>query len=359
MIIVTRPNVTDAELDHIRARVEGAGLTVHLSRGERRTIIGCIGDERLLAEVPLQSLAGVESVTPVLKPYKLASREFSADRSAIRVGDALGASVAVFGGEAVAVIAGPCSVEGADMLRDSARAVRDAGAVALRGGAFKPRTSPYSFQGLGVEALRLLAAVRAETGLPVVTEVLDTRHVETVAEHADMLQVGARNMQNFALLAELGRARRPVLLKRGLSATVEELLMAAEYVMANGNHDVVLCERGIRTFERATRNTLDVSAIPVLQRETHLPVVVDPSHAGGTAELVAPLAFAAIAAGADGLIVEVHPDPACALSDGDQSLAPDRFAHIMARLEAFAAAAGRSLARPAVPTTAGREASRA
>ena len=286
MIIVTRPNITDAELDHIRERVEGMGLRVHLSRGERRTIIGCIGDERLLAEVSLQSLPGVESVTPVLKPYKLASREFSADRSAVRVGDALGASVAVFGTEAVAVIAGPCSVEGRDMLHATAAAVRDAGAVVLRGGAFKPRTSPYSFQGLGVEALRLLADVRAETGLPVVTEVLDTRHVEVVAEYADMLQVGARNMQNFALLAELGRAQRPVLLKRGLSATVEELLMAAEYVMANGNRDVVLCERGIRTFERATRNTLDVSAIPVLQRETHLPVVVDPSHGGGTAELV-------------------------------------------------------------------------
>jgi 3-deoxy-7-phosphoheptulonate synthase len=356
MIIVTRPNVTDAELEHIRERVESVGLRVHLSRGERRTIIGCIGDERLLVEVPLQSLPGVESVTPVLKPYKLASREFSADRSVVRVGDAHGASVAEFGGEAVAVIAGPCSVEGAAMLRDSAAAVRDAGAVALRGGAFKPRTSPYSFQGLGVEALRLLADVRAETGLPVVTEVLDTRHVDTVAEYADMLQVGARNMQNFALLAELGRARRPVLLKRGLSATVEELLMAAEYVMANGNHDVVLCERGIRTFERATRNTLDVSAIPVLQRETHLPVVVDPSHAGGTAELVAPLAFAAVAAGADGLIIEVHPDPACALSDGDQSLAPDRFAQIMARLEAFAVAAERRLARPAGFAMAGRSA---
>ena len=352
MIIVTRPNITDAELDHIRERVEGMGLRVHLSRGERRTIIGCIGDERLLAEVPLQSLPGVESVTPVLKPYKLASREFSADRSAVRVGDALGASVAVFGTEAVAVIAGPCSVEGRDMLHATAAAVRDAGAVVLRGGAFKPRTSPYSFQGLGVEALRLLADVRAETGLPVVTEVLDTRHVEVVAEYADMLQVGARNMQNFALLAELGRAQRPVLLKRGLSATVEELLMAAEYVMANGNRDVVLCERGIRTFERATRNTLDVSAIPVLQRATHLPVVVDPSHGGGTAELVAPLAFAAVAAGADGLIVEVHPDPACALSDGDQSLAPDRFAHLMTRLEAFAAAAGRRLAHPAMAVPA-------
>jgi 3-deoxy-7-phosphoheptulonate synthase len=217
----------------------------------------------------------------------------------------------------------------------------------LRGGAFKPRTSPYAFQGLGLEALRMLVAVRAETGMPVVTEVMDTRQVDLVAEHADMLQVGARNMQNFALLAELGRVRRPVLLKRGLSATVKELLMAAEYIMANGNHDVVLCERGIRTYETATRNTLDIAAIPVLKRESHLPVIVDPSHAGGDAALVAPLAFAAIAAGADGLIVEVHPDPERALSDGDQSLAPPAFEDLMHRLGAFAVAAGRTLSQPA------------
>ena len=217
----------------------------------------------------------------------------------------------------------------------------------LRGGAFKPRTSPYAFQGLGEQALRLLVEVRAATGLPVVTEVMDTRQVDLVAEHADMLQVGARNMQNFSLLAELGRVRRPVLLKRGLSATVKELLMAAEYIMANGNHDVVLCERGIRTYETATRNTLDVAAIPVLKRESHLPVIVDPSHAGGDAELVAPLAFAAIAAGADGLIVEVHPDPERALSDGDQSLAPTGFASMMQSLATFAAAAGRTIGKPA------------
>jgi len=353
MIIVTRPDVTDSELEQIRERVEGAGLRTHLSRGERRTIIGCIGDERLLAEVPLRSLPGVESVTPVLKPYKLASREFAVDRSRVRVDEGAGA---VFGGDAIAIIAGPCSVEGEPMLRASADAVRAAGAVMLRGGAFKPRTSPYSFQGLGRDALRILSDVRRESGLPVVTEVLDTRQIELVAEHADMLQVGARNMQNFALLAELGRIQRPVLLKRGHSATIEELLMAAEYVMANGNRDVVLCERGIRTFERATRNTLDVSAVPVLKRETHLPVIVDPSHAGGVAELVAPLAFAAIAAGADGLIVEVHPEPARALSDGDQSLTPDAFASMMQRLEAFAAAAGRSLARPRPTTATGAEA---
>jgi 3-deoxy-7-phosphoheptulonate synthase len=229
------------------------------------------------------------------------------------------------------------------MLGAAARAVRAAGATLLRGGAFKPRTSPYAFRGLGVDALRMLAEVRREVGLPVVTEVMDPRQIDTVAAHADMLQIGARNMQNFTLLAELGRVQRPVLLKRGLSATINELLMAAEYILSHGNRDVVLCERGIRTFESATRNTLDVSAIPVLKRETHLPVIVDPSHAGGDADLVAPLAFAAIAAGADGLIVEVHPDPSTALSDGDQSLAPDAFADMMRRLAAFARAAGRQM----------------
>src|SRR5689334_20667484 len=348
MIIITRANVTDAEIDHIRERIESVGMRTHLSRGESRTIIGCIGDESLLQEVPLRSLSGVESVMPVLKPYKLASREFAADRTIVSVGGR--DANASFGGTEITVIAGPCSVENREMLRASAKSVRDAGAKVLRGGAFKPRTSPYAFQGLGVEARRRLAETRAETGLPIVTEVMDTRQVDLVAEHADMLQVGARNMQNFALLAELGRVRRPVLLKRGLSATIKELLMAAEYIMANGNHDVVLCERGIRTYETATRNTLDIAAIPVLKRETHLPVIVDPSHAGGDAALVAPLAFAAIAAGADGLIVEVHPDPEHALSDGDQSLAPVAFANMMRSLEAFAAAAGRTLG----PATKGR-----
>jgi 3-deoxy-7-phosphoheptulonate synthase len=341
MIIVTRPKVTDAEIDHIRERIEAVGMRTHLSRGEHRTIIGCIGDESLLEEIPLRSLPGVESVTPVLKPYKLASREFAAERTVVTVGGRDGR--ASFGGPSVTVIAGPCSVESRAMLDATAVAVRDAGASLLRGGAFKPRSSPYAFQGLGAEALRMLAEVRATTGLPVVTEVMDTRQVDLVAEHADMLQIGARNMQNFALLAEVGRVRRPVLLKRGLSATIKELLMAAEYIMANGNHDVVLCERGIRTYETATRNTLDVAAIPVLKRESHLPVIVDPSHAGGDADLVAPLAFAAVAAGADGLIIEVHPDPSCALSDGDQSLEPAAFARLMSQLGAFAAAAGRSM----------------
>ena len=349
MIIVTRPNISDPELDAIRERVEKLGLRTHLSRGEHRTIIGCIGDESLLEEIPLRSLPGVEDVVPVLKPYKLASREFAASPTQVRVGDHARTS---FGGREVVIIAGPCSVEGREMLHDTAVAVRAAGASMLRGGAFKPRTSPYAFQGLGLDALEMLAEVRRETGLPVVTEVMDPRQIDAIASHADMLQVGARNMQNFSLLSELGRVRRPILLKRGLSATIKELLMAAEYIMAQGNHDVVLCERGIRTFETATRNTLDVAAIPVLKRETHLPVIVDPSHAGGTATLVAPLSYAAIAAGADGLIVEVHPDPASALSDGDQSLGLGGFTELMRHLSPFAEAAGRTLDRARQALTA-------
>jgi len=341
MIIVTRPEISEQDLARIRERVESLGLHTHVSRGAHRVVIGCVGDEDALAEIPLLALPGVESVTPVMRPFKLASREFGARpgcTSEIRVGDA----VAV-GGRQLAIIAGPCSVEGSEMLLETAQAVRDAGAHMLRGGAYKPRTSPYAFQGMGEAALELLAATRAETGLPVVTEVMDTRQVDTVARYADVLQVGARNMQNFPLLAEVGRAAKPVLLKRGLSATIRELLMAAEYVMANGNHDVILCERGIRTFETATRNTLDVAAIPVLKEETHLPVIVDPSHAGGRAALVAPLALAAVAAGADGLIVEVHPRPAEARSDGEQSLTPAQFGSLMERVTAIADVVGRSL----------------
>ncbi len=341
MIIVTRADVTETQLDRIREKVESLGMRTHISRGESRTIIGCIGDEQRLEEAPLLSLPGVESVTPILKPYKLASRDFAADATVVRVGEREGTAI---GDVALAIVAGPCSVEGPEMLLETALAVRAAGAGLLRGGAFKPRTSPYAFQGLGEEALRELAEVRRRTGLPVVTEVMDPRQIELVAEHADVLQVGARNMQNFSLLSELGRVQRPVLLKRGISATITELLLAAEYVMARGNRNVVLCERGIRTFETKTRNTLDVAAVPVLKRETHLPVIVDPSHAAGVADLVAPLAFAAVAAGADGLIVEVHPRPGEALSDGDQSLTPDAFADLMRRLAPFAAAAGRRLA---------------
>jgi 3-deoxy-7-phosphoheptulonate synthase len=339
MIIITRPGITEPELDHIRERIEGRGLRTHISRGEHRIVVGCVGDEEALRELPLLQLPGVETVVPVLKPYKLPAREFAAGPTVIRVGDAGDTEI---GGDELVVMAGPCSVEGRDMLLETARRVRAAGARMLRGGAYKPRSSPYSFQGLGEEALLLLSEARGETGLPVISEVMDIRHIDTVAEHVDVLQVGARNMQNFPLLSELGRIRRPVLLKRGLSATVEELLMAAEYIMTQGNSQVILCERGIRTFEPSTRNTLDVAAIPVLRAETHLPVVVDPSHAAGRADLVLPLAYAAVAAGADGLLVEAHPDPESALSDGDQSLGLDGFARLMDGVRAFATAAGRA-----------------
>jgi 3-deoxy-7-phosphoheptulonate synthase len=338
MIIVTRLGVSDEELDHIRERVEAAGLRTHVSRGERLTVIGCIGDEERLESVPLMTLPGVEAVHRVMKPYKLASREFAAGSTRIALGDG-----AELGGRELTVMAGPCSVEGSDMMRRTAAAVREAGARGLRGGAFKPRTSPYSFRGLGEEGLRILAEVRAESGLPVVTEVMDTRQVELVAGYADVLQVGARNMQNFSLLSELGRLHRPVLLKRGMSATVADLLLAAEHVMSQGNMKVILCERGIRTFETATRNTMDVAAIPVLKRETHLPVIADPSHAGGYRPLVAPLAMAAVAAGADGLLIEVHPDPENASSDGEQSLDFAEFRALMAALRPVAEAVGRTL----------------
>ena len=338
MIIVTRKGVTDAELDHIRERVEALGLRTHVSRGESRTIIGCIGDEERLQAVPLRALPGVEAVHEVMKPYKLAAREFSAGPTRIPLG------ATEMGGEEIVVIAGPCSVEGREMLERTARHVREHGARGLRGGAFKPRTSPYSFRGLEEEGLEILASVREETGLPVVTEVMDTRQVELVASYADVLQIGARNMQNFALLSEVGRLHRPVLLKRGMSSTVKDLLLAAEYVMSQGNMHVMLCERGIRTFETATRNTFDLAAIPVLKRETHLPVIADPSHAGGRRELVEPLARAAVAAGADGLMVEVHPDPEMAVSDGEQSLTFEEFETMMRNVRPFAEAAGRSLA---------------
>ena len=340
MIIVTKAGITNAEIDHIRERIEALGLRTHISRGEHRTIVGCIGDEERLREVPILAIPGVEQVLPVLKPYKLAAREFAATPTVVRVG------AASFGGPELTVAAGPCSVESREMLHITAATVRQAGATVLRAGAFKPRTSPYSFRGLGEQALETLAEVRREVGLPVVTEVMDTRQVELVAEHADMLQIGARNMQNFTLLTEVGRVHRPVLLKRGMSATINDLLLAAEYIMSQGNMHVVLCERGIRTFETATRNTFDIAAIPVLKRETHLPVIADPSHGGGRRDLVAPLSFAAIAAGADGLLIEVHPEPDKAASDGEQSLSLPEFTSLMEGLQAFAELRGRRLAAP-------------
>jgi 3-deoxy-7-phosphoheptulonate synthase len=346
MIVLTKSGISPPELTQLRQRLEAFGLTTHVARRRRRVLVGCVGDQPDVATQPILDLPGVESVTPSTKPYRLATRAFGfGDASIVRASEDC-----TFGGERLAIIAGPCSVEGDAMLRDTARAVRRAGATALRGGAFKPRTSPYAFNGLGIAALEMLAAAREESGLPVVSEVMDTRHVELVARYADVLQVGARNMQNYSLLAEVGTTRKPVLLKRGLSATIAELLLAAEHIMAQGNYDVILCERGIRTFETATRNTLDVAAIPVLKRETHLPVIVDPSHAGGRASLVTPLALAAIAAGADGLFIEVHPDPTTARSDGDQSLTFDDFERTMRQVAAVAHAVGRTVTQPVAHT---------
>lgn len=341
MVIVMQADAKQQEIGQVISRLKEAGFGVHVSEGTERTIIGALGGNReALAQQALEALPGVERVVPVLHPYKLVSREFKPERTVVRVQD-----VAI-GGEEVVVIAGPCAVESEEQILATARAVKAAGARLLRGGAFKPRSSPYSFQGLGEEGLRLLALAREETGLPVVTEALDVRTLELVAAYADMIQIGARNMQNFELLREVGALKLPVLLKRGLSATIEEWLLAAEYIMREGNDQIVLCERGIRSFDTATRNTLDLAAVPMLHRLSHLPVVVDPSHATGKWRLVAPMSLAAVAGGADGLIIEVHPNPAAALSDGPQSLTPERFRELMVRLGPIAAAMDRSVARP-------------
>lgn len=338
MIIVMRKGATEAQVNDIVERVREAGFGVHLSQGEERTIIGAIGgDRRVLADLNLEARPGVERVTPISKPYKLASRDFHPEDTVIRIG---GATV---GGSDFWVVAGPCSVEGRELLLESARLVRDGGAHALRAGAFKPRTSPYSFQGLGELGLKYLAEARAVTGLPIVTEVMDTRDVELVAEYADVLQIGTRNMQNFSLLRAVGRTNKPVLLKRGMSATIEEWLMAAEYVMSEGNHQVILCERGVRTFETATRNTLDLSAVVVAKSLTHLPVVVDPSHGVGKRDFVVALARAAAAAGADGILVEVHQRPDEAKSDAAQTIGPAAFHQMMHDVAAILHVLGRRL----------------
>jgi len=335
VVIVMTPGATEGEIEAVLARLGRAGLEPRLSRGAAQVVIACAGDEIGPSGLGLEALSGVASVLPSEKPYALASRETATGPTTVPLGNhAVGAG-------AFAVIAGPCSVEGPEMLLETARAVRDAGASALRGGAFKPRTSPYAFRGLGEPALDMLAAVRAETGLPVVTEVLDTRHVARVAEVADVLQIGTRNMQNFALLSEVGGTGKPILLKRGMSATLEDFLLAAEYVLSRGNGAVILCERGIRTFERAMRYTLDIGAVPYLKRETHLPVIVDPSHAAGARDLVPALALAAVAAGADGLLVEVHPDPDAARSDGEQSLDLETFGGMMRDVRAVRGALAR------------------
>lgn len=344
MIVVLKPGASDEQVRHIVESVKQWGLVPNLSRGTERTIIGIIGDEAVIRTKPLEAFSGVESVMPVLKPYKRASAAFQAERTRIRIEPARpGDPPVVIGGPSVVVMAGPCAVESREMLLELAAFVKEAGAVLLRGGAFKPRTSPYAFQGLGVEGLRYLAEERTIIGLPIVTEVLDTRDVEMVGEVADILQVGARNMQNFNLLKAIGRSRKPVLIKRGLSSTIEELLMSAEYVLNAGNPHVILCERGIRTFEKFTRNTLDLSAVPVLRRESHLPVIVDPSHGVGHWDLVIPMARAAVAAGADGLMVEVHPRPEEAVSDGPQTLVPQKFRQLMKELDLVARAVGRTL----------------
>ena len=339
MIVVMKSGAGKQDRDAVTNRIKELGYTPHVIHGTTRDVIGAVGDERGKSVLQaIESMHGVESVVPILQPYKLASKELKKEPSLVRISDSL-----VIGGKELVVMAGPCSVESEEQILQSALAVKSAGAQMLRGGAFKPRTSPYSFQGLEEEGLRLLAKARDLTGLPFVTEVIDPESVDLVASYADMLQIGARNSQNFALLKKVGQINKPILLKRGMSMTIQEFLMSAEYIMSEGNQSVILCERGIRTFETATRNTLDLSAIPVLKSKTHLPVVIDPSHGTGNYHYIAPMSFASVAAGADGLIIEVHPDPERASSDGPQSLKPKKFAALMEKLKLFAEASDRTL----------------
>ncbi|MCM8796870.1 MAG: 3-deoxy-7-phosphoheptulonate synthase [Candidatus Omnitrophica bacterium] len=338
MIIVLKPEATEDQINHILEKVRKIGLTPHVSKGTERTIIGVIGPEDVLRITPLEVFPGVEKVMPVLAPYKLVSREFRREDSVVDLGKGI-----KVGGKRVVVMAGPCAIENLDTLHKIAQEIKKIGAVILRGGAFKPRTSPYSFQGLGEDGLRYLKQVGDSLGLVTVTEVMDTRDVALVAKYADVLQIGARNMQNFSLLKEVGMTKKAVVLKRGLSSTIKELLMSAEYILSGGNFNVILCERGIRTFEDFTRNTLDISAVPVVKQLSHLPIIVDPSHAAGKWGLVAPLSRAAIACGTDGLIIEVHTNPEDALSDGAQSLKPENFAQLMQELKKLAEAIGREI----------------
>ncbi|PYM90722.1 MAG: 3-deoxy-7-phosphoheptulonate synthase [Candidatus Rokuibacteriota bacterium] len=338
MIIVLKSGATDVEVEDVCHRITSMGYSPHTIRGALRTVIGAVGDDRGKEALrSLESLECVESVTPILKPYKLASREVRDEPTEVRVGDV------TIGGRAIVVMAGPCAIESRLQLLDAAEKVKAAGARVLRGGAFKPRTSPYAFQGLEDEGLKLLAEAKRETGLPIVTEVMEPDKVELVAEYADILQVGARNVQNFSLLRRVGEAGKPVLLKRGMATTIQEWLLSAEYVLASGNRNVILCERGIRTFETATRFTLDLNAVPVVKKLSHLPILVDPSHGTGHWEFVEAMALAGVAAGADGLIIEVHPKPEEALSDGPQSLKPERFAALMTRVRRIAQAMDRDL----------------
>jgi 3-deoxy-7-phosphoheptulonate synthase len=339
MIIVMRNGASNEELVAVEARIKELGYKPHVIHGDTRNVVGAVGDERGKAILQsLESMPGVENVVPILKPYKLASKEVKLERTTVEI--APGVTV---GGDRLVVMAGPCAVESEEQILESAHAVKAAGATVLRGGAFKPRSSPYSFQGMEEEGLKLLAMAREETGLPIVTEVVNPRDVELVAKYADVMQVGARNVQNFALLKMLGKIDKPILLKRGMSTTIQEFLMSAEYILSEGNQRVILCERGIRTFETATRNTLDISAIPVLQEQTHLPIIIDPSHATGHASLVPSMCYASVAAGCDGLIVEVHPNPEVAVSDGPQSLRPADFKVMMDKLAEFAKVVGKKL----------------
>jgi 3-deoxy-7-phosphoheptulonate synthase len=337
MMIVMKPNATEEEIQHVLARVASVGARAHVSKGEEVTVIGAIGDREHVARLELEGAPGVSQVVPILKPYKLSSAQLRGGaRSVFEIGGRR------IGGEHFALIAGPCTVESREQVLETARIVKEGGGAMFRGGAYKPRTSPYAFQGLGQEGLRLLAEAKELYGMPIVTELMDVRDLEAVLEVADVLQIGARNMQNYTLLSEVGRSGCPVLLKRGLSATLEELLMAAEYILKEGNEKVILCERGIRTFETAYRFTLDLMAVPVLRQLSHLPVVVDPSHAAGRRDLVEPLSLAAAAVGADGIIVEVHPDPDEAICDGPQALRADGFAEYAAQVERAAAIAGKA-----------------
>lgn len=338
MIIVLRPDATQQQIDHIIDKVKNLGLTPHVSQGTERTIIGVIGPEDVLRVTPLEVFAGVEKVMPVLAPYKLVSREFKREDSVIDLGKGV-----KIGGKKIVIMAGPCAIEDTQTLNEIASEVKKAGSTVLRGGAFKPRTSPYNFQGLGEEGLKILKQAGDSLGLVTVSEVMDPREVELVASYADVLQIGARNMQNFNLLKEVGSTKKPVVLKRGMSSTVKELLMSAEYILSAGNFNVILCERGIRTFEDSTRNTLDISAIAVVKQLSHLPIIVDPSHAAGKWGLVSPLSKAAIAGGADGLIIEVHSHPEDAKSDGAQSLLPSNFSNLMQELRILARTVARDI----------------
>ena len=344
MIVVMKPACKQEEIDGVVARVEKYGLKTHISQGVAHTVIGILGQVFPELQDRLELLPGVEEVIPITKPYKLASREFHPENTVITVNDV------TIGGDEIVVMAGPCAVESEEQLLDTALSVKASGANILRGGAFKPSTSPYSFRGLGKEGLKLLAKVHRKTGMPIITEVMSPQDVELVASYADILQVGARNMQNFTLLDEVGKIKKPVMLKRGLSATIQEWLLAAEYILAQGNEQLILCERGIRTFETYTRNTMDISSIPIIKKVSHLPVIADPSHATGKWYLVAPVALAAVAAGADGVIIEVHPNPDQALKDGAQSLTFDNFSKLMSQLAPVTKAIGRKLAGSNVKT---------